>query len=112
MTGQMKHGRIPVDSLCEWAYLLWLKLSFPALRCPSPHPRANIRAECGSYLAWFVINLIIDFWFVFDILIELRTGYVVGGHFVKDDWCALTALFPRGIPPRLIVDLPPHTIGW
>ena len=46
------------------------------------------RAECTRYLLWFYFNLVIDVWFMCDIVVNMRTGYVVEGHFVSDDWLA------------------------
>ena len=44
---------------------------------PPPPPR--------PVQAWFWLNFFFDLWFITDVLICLRTGYYVEGHFVDDD---------------------------
>ena len=50
---------------------------------------AKRRAECASFQVWFWCNLLIDVWFLADIVVNARTGYILEGHFVSDDWLAL-----------------------
>ena len=47
------------------------------------------RAECPSFLSWFWINILIDLWFIADIVVNCRTGYVLEGHFVDDGYLAM-----------------------
>jgi len=44
-----------------------------------------LRADCPSFQWWFWLNFIIDMWFITDIVVNFRTGYVVEGHFVNGD---------------------------
>ena len=46
------------------------------------------RAECGPYLAWFWGNFVIDMWFISDMVVNFRTGFMAEGHFVSDDTLA------------------------
>ena len=43
------------------------------------------RNSCPSYMAWMVTNLIVDAIFMFDIAVNLRTGYIKEGRFEADD---------------------------
>ena len=43
---------------------------------------------CDTYQFWFYFNLVIDMWFIIDIFVNFRTGYVREGHFVHDDYHA------------------------
>jgi len=54
-----------------------------------------LRHECVSYLLWFWLNFIVDLFFICDIVINFRTGYVHEGHFVSDDWLVAKA-YMRG----------------
>jgi len=47
---------------------------------------AMFRSECPSYLTWYWLNFLIDMWFLVDIVVNFRTGYMNEGHFVNDDW--------------------------
>ena len=47
------------------------------------------RSQCASHLAWFYFNVIVDVWFMIDVVLNLRTGYTVEGHFVSDDLMAI-----------------------
>jgi len=49
----------------------------------------TIRRECSTYQVWFWGNVMVDVWFILDIIVNLRTGYIVEGHFVHDDWKAV-----------------------
>ena len=49
----------------------------------------SLRNSCTNFQLWFWFNLIVDLWFIFDIFLNLRTGYVVEGHFVNDEWMAM-----------------------
>ena len=49
--------------------------------------------ECPSFLVWFSFNLIIDTFFILDVIINFRTGFIVEGHFVSDDWLAAKNYF-------------------
>lgn len=48
----------------------------------------KLRAECTDFQVWFWGNFMVDLWFIADILVNFRTGYVHEGHFVSDDWLA------------------------
>ena len=43
------------------------------------------RYECTPYLTWFYLNMFIDLWFIVDIVINFRTGFMQEGHFVSSD---------------------------
>ena len=45
--------------------------------------------NCPSFQAWFWFNVIVDVWFIVDVCLNLRTGYMVEGHFVSDDITAI-----------------------
>ena len=47
------------------------------------------RSECTSFMLWFWLNVVIDMWFITDIVVNCRTGYISEGHFVSGDWLAL-----------------------
>jgi len=47
-----------------------------------------LRGDCPSFQWWFWLNFCVDMWFISDIVINMRTGYVKEGHFVNDDWLA------------------------
>lgn len=47
-----------------------------------------LRADCPDFQLWFWANFVVDMWFICDIIINFRTGYVTEGHFVSDDWLA------------------------
>ena len=38
---------------------------------------SSLAFECGGFLTWFCINLVVDVFFVVDVLVNLRTGYIV-----------------------------------
>jgi len=63
-----------VDSMCTTRSLEGVKVT--------------LRAQCVSFQLWFWYNFIVDLFFISDIVINLRTGYVKEGHFVNDDWLA------------------------
>jgi len=46
------------------------------------------RANCTSFQLWFWFNFMIDMWFISDIVVNSRTGYIREGHFVTNDWQA------------------------
>jgi hypothetical protein len=46
------------------------------------------RRSCPAHDVWFWANLLVDMIFVLDIILNMRTGYIVEGHVVHDDWCA------------------------
>ena len=52
---------------------------------------STLRSECTPYLLWFWGNFVVDVWFICDIIINFRTGYVHEGHFVNDDWLTAKA---------------------
>ena len=57
--------------------------------CRNPediHGPIIIRIDCTSYLQWFWLNLLVDIFFIIDIYLNFRTGYMNEGHFVNDDW--------------------------
>ena len=45
--------------------------------------------ECAAHQVWESFNFFVDFWFLIDILINCRTGYLRDGHFVNEDLKAL-----------------------
>ena len=49
------------------------------------------RQECDSFQLWFWLNFLVDVWFMIDITINFRTGYMHEGHFVNDDWPVMKA---------------------
>ena len=49
------------------------------------------RQECNSFQLWFWLNFLVDVWFMIDITINFRTGYMHEGHFVNDDWPVMKA---------------------
>ena len=49
----------------------------------------TLRADCVGFQLWFWFNMVIDMWFIADIVVNCRTGYVVEGHLVDDDWKTL-----------------------
>ena len=51
-----------------------------------PHGPRTFRSECGPFLHWFWLNFVVDMWFIADICINFRTGFIREGHFVSDDW--------------------------
>ena len=62
---------------------------------PAPGDPVQLRHECTSFLLWFWLNFVVDMWFILDIIVNFRTGYVHEGHFVADDWLAAKA-YMRG----------------
>ena len=54
------------------------------------------RNQCTSWIAWFWVNLIVDLWFIADIVVNCRTGYMLEGHFYNDDWLALKKYLQTG----------------
>ena len=50
-----------------------------------------LRGECASFLQWFWLNFLVDMWFIADICLNFRTGFVNEGHFVADDWLVAKA---------------------
>ena len=60
--------------------------------CSSRTQYSDARAPpCPSYLVWFWWNTVVDFLFVTDIFINMRTGYLTEGHFVDDHWLVAKA---------------------
>ena len=53
--------------------------------------RATKRQNCVGYLTWFWGNFIVDLFFICDIVVNFRTGFVREGHFVNDGWLAAKA---------------------
>jgi len=49
----------------------------------------RVRQTCAPFLAWFWVNVLVDMIFVVDVVLNLRTGYMVEGHFVRDDWLVM-----------------------
>ena len=49
------------------------------------------RQECNNFQLWFWLNFLVDVWFMIDITINFRTGYMHEGHFVNDDWPVMKA---------------------
>jgi hypothetical protein len=50
-----------------------------------PHGPLMFRGECGAFLQWFWLNFIVDVFFMIDICLNFRTGFMSEGHFVSDD---------------------------
>jgi len=50
---------------------------------------AGMRYGCTEYLVWFWVNVVVDLWFIADVFLNLRTGYVVEGLFVDDGVMAI-----------------------
>ena len=50
-----------------------------------------LRADCPAFLQWFWLNFLVDVWFMLDIALNFRTGYMAEGHFVSDDWLVAKA---------------------
>ena len=48
-----------------------------------------LRSRCSGFLSWFYLNLLVDMWFIIDIIVNFRTGYMHEGHFVSDDWLTI-----------------------
>ena len=47
--------------------------------------KRQLRADCMDFQVWFWFNLMIDMWFIADIIVNCRTGFYVEGHLVKED---------------------------
>ena len=56
-----------------------------------PYGPLTLRHECLPYLLWFWLNFFVDIFFIIDIVINFRTGYMHEGHFVNDDWMVMSA---------------------
>ena len=54
------------------------------------------RCRKRDLLSCFWINLIVDLWFIADIVVNCRTGYMLEGHFYDDDWLALKKYLQTG----------------
>ena len=52
----------------------------------NPYGKLILRGECDAFLQWFWLNFIVDVFFMADICLNFRTGYMSEGHFVSDDW--------------------------
>ena len=46
----------------------------------------RLRSECREFQLWFWLNVLVDVFFMGDILVNFRTGFVREGHFVSDGW--------------------------
>ena len=57
----------------------------------NPHGPLIVRGECTQFLQWFWLNFIVDVWFIADIYLNFRTGFMHEGHFVADDWLVAKA---------------------
>ena len=44
------------------------------------------RAQCTDFQLWFWLNFAVDVWFIIDIILNFRTGFVFEGLFVNDAW--------------------------
>ena len=51
------------------------------------------RAQCPQYMSWYWLNLVIDMWFIVDIAVNFRTGFIQEGHFVSDDYLSAKQYF-------------------
>ena len=56
-----------------------------------PYGPGMPRGECNSFLLWFWLNFLVDVWFIADIVLNFRTGYVHEGRLVTDDWLVAKA---------------------
>ena len=57
----------------------------------NPHGPLIVRGECTQFLQWFWLNFVVDVWFIADIYLNFRTGFMHEGHFVSDDWVVAKA---------------------
>jgi hypothetical protein len=69
-----------------------------------------LRENCSNYLAWFWCNVIVDIWFMMDILINFRTGFIREGHFVDDDGEAARMYLRSGFVIDLLGTFPINLI--
>ena len=86
-------------NVCLAFFILWCGISVPleiafeadmvrslCVDPADPFGPPLLRGDCGPYLQWFWLNFVVDVWFMCDIALNFRTGYVSEGHFVSDDW--------------------------
>lgn len=53
--------------------------------------------------------MLVDVWFIADIVINLRTGYVVEGHFVNDDLMAMRHYLAKSFLFDMVILYSPRT---
>ena len=51
-----------------------------------PYGPLVLRGDCTPFLQWFWLNFLVDVWFIVDICLNFRTGFMHEGHLVDDDW--------------------------
>jgi CRP-like cAMP-binding protein len=54
------------------------------------------RAQCTDFQLWFWLNFAVDVWFIIDIILNFRTGFVFEGLFVNDAWKVAKHYMLRG----------------
>lgn len=54
------------------------------------------RSACAPWQIWFWCNFFVDLWFIIDIFVNLRTGYVIDAHFVGEDCKAVRHYLRNG----------------
>ena len=54
------------------------------------------RAQCTDFQLWFWLNFAVDVWFIIDIILNFRTGFVFEGLFVDDAWKVAKHYMRRG----------------
>ena len=62
--------------------------------------------KCSAYGTWWGANLAIDMFFLIDIVVNARTGYMVEGAFVDNDWMALCKYLRTSFTLDLIGSFP------
>ena len=51
-----------------------------------PYGPISFRGNCIPYLQWYWGNALVDLFFIIDIVLNFRTGFMLEGHLVADDW--------------------------
>ena len=51
-----------------------------------PYGPMSFRGNCIPYLQWYWGNALVDLFFIIDIVLNFRTGFMLEGHLVADDW--------------------------
>ena len=59
-----------------FAYPLAYPFAVCCTRCGNGAHTLTPRGECQSFLAWFWFNLLVDLFFIADIVVNFRTGYI------------------------------------
>ena len=68
--------------------------------------RSTLRENCANFLAWFWLNFAVDIFFIVDIVINFRTGYINEGFFVEDDYLAAMSYLRGAFLMDLLGSLP------